>query len=98
MAICTAVHWALNLMMAKCTPYIIQATGGYGIYFLFAGCTTLGAVYEYFYMPETRGRTLEEIEASFSPKKRNRADVDDSSCHSDQDVKEEIDHASVTKV
>ena len=80
MAICTSVHWAFNLMLAKSTPYMIENLGGYGIYFVFASCvsfkstlraliatsiadkqTTVGAVFEFFYMPETKGRSLEEI-------------------------------------
>ncbi|RSH90435.1 hypothetical protein EHS25_001040 [Saitozyma podzolica] len=65
MAICTSTHWAFNLMLAKTTPYMIQNLGGYGIYFVFAACTTVGAIWEFFYMPETRGKTLEEIEAAF---------------------------------
>lgn len=36
MAICTAVHWAFNLMIGKATPYMIDNLNGYGIYFVFA--------------------------------------------------------------
>ena len=87
MAVCTATHWAFNLMLAKSTPYMLKNIT-YGIYFVFAGCvsslaglptfriavvdlfrssaqTTLGAILEYFYMPETRGRSLEEMEHLF---------------------------------
>lgn len=97
MAICTAVHWAFNLMLAKCTPYIIKNTHGYGIFFLFAACTTVGAIYEYFFMPETRGRSLEEIEAAFDPKKkRERSDSDDFSHASDDDIKEDVAHVDYT--
>lgn len=41
MAICTSVHWAFNLMLAKSTPYMIENLGGYGIYFVFASCVSL---------------------------------------------------------
>jgi hypothetical protein len=40
MAICTSVHWAFNLMLAKSTPYMIENLGGYGIYFVFAACVS----------------------------------------------------------
>ncbi|WVR04206.1 hypothetical protein IAU60_001206 [Kwoniella sp. DSM 27419] len=77
MAICTSTHWAFNLMLAKSTPYMIENLGGYGIYFVFASCTTVGALFEFFYMPETKGKTLEEIDRLFGDKYDiNRIDDD----------------------
>ncbi|ORX37073.1 general substrate transporter [Kockovaella imperatae] len=64
-AICTATHWSFNLMLAKTTPYMLENLDGYGIYFVFAACTTIGAIWQFFCMPETKGKTLEEITESF---------------------------------
>jgi len=44
MAICTSVHWAFNLMLAKSTPYMIENLGGYGIYFVFASCVSFSSI------------------------------------------------------
>lgn len=43
---------------------------GYGtMFFLFAGCTVLYFVTAFFFLPETKGKTLEEIEAHFEGRK-----------------------------
>lgn len=72
MAICTAVHWAFNLMIAKAVPYMIANLTPGGLFFIFAACTSVGSIWEYFCMPETKGRTLEEIEEAFSGRKGDR--------------------------
>ncbi len=68
-------------MIGKATPYMITNLNGYGIYFVFGAATTLGAVYEFFFMPETMGKSLEEIDILFggSPidRRESQADVDD---------------------
>ncbi|KAL7420951.1 hypothetical protein Q5752_004905 [Cryptotrichosporon argae] len=89
MALCTSTHWAFNLMLAKSTPYMIANLGGYGIYFVFAACTTVGAVWEYFYMIETRGRTLEEIDELFSGTKLGAAPVPSPSETRSEDIDKE---------
>jgi hypothetical protein len=64
MAICTAVHWLMNFMIARSVPYMISNIG-YGIYLVFAACLTLAVPFIYFLVPETKGRSLEDIGAVF---------------------------------
>ena len=40
MAICTAVHWLFNLMIAKSVPYMIQNLVPGGLFFIFAACVS----------------------------------------------------------
>lgn len=40
MAICTAIHWAFNLMIAKSVPYMIANLVPGGLFFIFAACVS----------------------------------------------------------
>lgn len=106
MAICTSVHWAFNLMLAKSTPYMIENLGGYGIYFVFAACvsrlchgsntadgqTTIGAIWEFFCMPETKGRSLEEIEALFGGSSHASSVTQRDEAYEGEEMKGKTDH------
>lgn len=67
MAICTATHWILNLAIARAVPYMVSnlGKGGYGTYFVFGSCITLSIPFVYFFVPETKGLSLEEIDLAF---------------------------------
>ncbi|KAF2800231.1 general substrate transporter [Melanomma pulvis-pyrius CBS 109.77] len=57
-------NWLSNFLVALVTPTLLAKTS-YGAYFLFGGCTFLTAVVCVVFMPETRGRSLDEIEQAF---------------------------------
>ena len=58
-------NWCVNFLVALTTPIILAHTS-YGLYFLFGGSTLLTVVVCAVKMPETRGRSLEEIDEAFS--------------------------------
>ena len=60
-------NWVANFLVALTTP-ILLAKSSYGAYFLFGGCTLLTAIICFIFMPETKGRSLEEIEDAFQRK------------------------------
>ncbi|KAM7185054.1 General substrate transporter [Naviculisporaceae sp. PSN 640] len=57
-------NWIANFAVALFTPLLLDASA-YGAYFLFGGCTLLTAVVCWFCLPETRGRSLDDIDAAF---------------------------------
>lgn len=61
--------------------------GMHGAYFLFSGCCLLGFIFIYFCVPETKGKTLDEIQLFFKP----RLEVETNS-------KEEDSQSQATKV
>lgn len=58
-------NWAVNFLIALTTP-IFLAHSSFGVYFLFGGTAFLTVAICSLKMPETRGKTLEEIEQSFA--------------------------------
>ena len=75
------------LSQGSVEPYIVKAFGEASLYFIFAGVVTISLVYMFFLMPETKGRTLEEIEHIFlSPKQKG--------CNVRRDPKEAIAQAA----
>jgi hypothetical protein len=52
----------------------LPSVGKYGysaMFFAFAGCTVIYFITAAFFLPETKGKTLEEIEAHFEGARRN---------------------------
>ncbi|OUJ16055.1 sugar porter family MFS transporter [Acetobacter sp. DsW_063] len=64
MSLVAASHWGADLIVSLVTLSLIQFMGPSGTFWLFAGVNAAAAVFVYFCVPETRGRSLEEIEAS----------------------------------
>ncbi|KAI0010046.1 general substrate transporter [Xylariaceae sp. FL0662B] len=58
-------NWLCNFLVALVTPTLLANTG-YGAYFLFGACSFLTAAVCWVSMPETRGRSLCEIERAFN--------------------------------
>jgi len=73
MAICTATHWLFNFVIARSVPYMVSNIG-YGTYFVFATCLTLSIPFVYFFVPETKGLSLEQIDVQFGAPGANALD------------------------
>lgn len=57
-------NWVANFLVALATP-ILLSRSGFAAYFLFGGCTLLTAIVCAAFMPETKGKPLDEIEDIF---------------------------------
>ena len=66
-----AVEGLSSLSESFISPHVVNAIGDSGLFFVFAGVVSICFVYMLFLMPETKGKTLEEIENIFlSPRKK----------------------------
>jgi len=64
MALATASNWGWNFLLAFFTPFIVGDIDFlYG--YVFAGCLFVSAVVVYFFVIESQGRTLEEIDTMY---------------------------------
>lgn len=62
MSIATFANWATNFTAAFIFPWYVSAVGMGAGFFTFAGFCLLGLIFFYRYIPETKGKSLEEIE------------------------------------
>jgi len=83
--ILTSAKWFMSFAMTKFFQDIINGVGYDGCYWLFAGFCALGFFYILFFVPETKGKTLDEIQEEFSDsyaerkgKKNSRRNLDSS--------------------
>ncbi|WVW85908.1 hypothetical protein I302_107946 [Kwoniella bestiolae CBS 10118] len=63
-AITTCCNWLFNFIIGVITPPMIQNIK-FGTFFFFAAFSFLSALWTWFFCPETKGKTLEEMDAIF---------------------------------
>jgi hypothetical protein len=79
-ALCTATHWLMNFVIARSVPYMITNIGG-GTYFVFASFLVAAIGFVFFFVPETKGLSMESMDVLFGETRpeegRSRYDVDE---------------------
>lgn len=64
-ALSTASNWLWNFVLGYVTPYMVDADeGNLGakVFFVWGGCCTLCFAFAYFFIPETKGLSLEQVD------------------------------------
>jgi sugar porter (SP) family MFS transporter len=64
MGISVAFNWGANVIVAAALPSVIQHFGVATLFAAFFVITVIGWIVFYFYIPETKGTTLEQIECN----------------------------------
>ncbi|KAH8922325.1 quinate permease-like protein [Atractiella rhizophila] len=60
----SASQWIWQFVIARATPYMFESMG-YGVYLFFGCFTFLAFWYVWFFVPETKGRSLEDMDRLF---------------------------------
>ncbi|XP_049780270.1 facilitated trehalose transporter Tret1-like [Schistocerca cancellata] len=69
MPMAACVSWFMSFIVTRFYEDIALAVGNGGPFFVFAGCAFLVTIYVYFVVPETKGKTLEEIQEMLGEEK-----------------------------
>jgi SP family galactose:H+ symporter-like MFS transporter len=72
MSIATVVNWGVNLAVAVTFLSLVGAVGRPGTFWIYAGIGIAAWLFFYFLVPETKGKSLEEIEAHWHAGKHPR--------------------------
>ncbi len=63
MSLATVVNWVTNLLVALTFLTLIDRLGKPGTFWLYASISVIAVVFSILFIPETKGKSLEEIEA-----------------------------------
>jgi hypothetical protein len=72
MSVGTAANWLSNLIVALTFLTLTKVIGKPGTFWLYAAVTVGAWFFAYFLAPETKGKTLEQIEAHWRAGKHPR--------------------------
>ena len=64
MAMASCSNWAFNVLVSATFLTLVDRLGIGHTFYLYAALTTLGLIFTFYLVPETKGKSLEEIEAS----------------------------------
>ncbi|XP_076751374.1 trehalose transporter 1 isoform X2 [Xylocopa sonorina] len=65
-SVATAFNWSCTFVVTKTYEDMVSLIGPYGTFWMFGTIVLLGFIFVIFCVPETRGRSLEEIEKRFA--------------------------------
>jgi len=68
MAIATSSLWIASFLLVIFFPILNDLLGAHGTFWLFAGICLIGFLFIRKKLPETKGKTLEEVEEFFTKK------------------------------
>jgi MFS family permease len=68
MSVCTILHWSSNLAVSLSFLPLIQAIGETATFWIYCAIAVGAFIFVFFLMPETKGRSLEQIEADLRGK------------------------------
>ncbi|RSL79607.1 hypothetical protein CEP51_007227 [Fusarium floridanum] len=68
MGMATASQWLFNFVVAKSTPsmFATLGRGGFGTYFVYGSFCFVMVIFAWFFVPETKGLALEDMDELFS--------------------------------
>ncbi|XP_066251796.1 facilitated trehalose transporter Tret1-like [Euwallacea similis] len=68
--ISTATNFLFNFVIVKLYPTMEAGLSAYGVFYFYGAMGLLGTIFVFFCLPETRGKSLEEIQEFFGNKER----------------------------
>ncbi len=68
-SLCTGVLCGLGFVIGLVFPRLVDGIGGYGAFWLFSGFCALGGIFVALFLPETKDKTMDEIQSLFKTKR-----------------------------
>ncbi|VDN04367.1 unnamed protein product [Thelazia callipaeda] len=71
-ALSTSINWTFNLIVSLTFLTLNETATRFGAFFVYDGFSVLALCFVFFFVPETKGITMEEVEKLFIPKKERK--------------------------
>ena len=71
-AACVCFNWGCAFVVTKTFPLLLDHFTEAGAFWFYGGTALLSVIFVYFFLPETKGRSLEDIEAWFNTRRWSR--------------------------
>lgn len=69
--ISTFTLWLANFIVGFVFPILLTNFGGVATFGVFIGCNIVSLIFAYTFVPETQGKSLEQIQAAIEPRQRH---------------------------
>ena len=73
MSLCTVTNWSMGFIVTMTFSAFSNAVGQYGVLYVYAGVCAGGVLFAVSVLPETKGKSLEEVERMFLPASEDQA-------------------------
>lgn len=73
----TCMTYIFSFFTIKLFPTMIFYMQKHGVFYFYGSMALLGTVFVYFFLPETQGKTLAEIERIYSTKRKRQRDIEE---------------------
>ncbi|XP_014253816.1 facilitated trehalose transporter Tret1-like [Cimex lectularius] len=73
----TCITYLVSFVAVKLYPTMLTVLGKHGVFFFYGSMAFLGTIFVIFYLPETQGKTLAEIEKYFAGTKKKKSTADE---------------------
>ncbi|XP_058819314.1 facilitated trehalose transporter Tret1-like [Topomyia yanbarensis] len=70
-SLCTTFLWVVSFIVVKYFPVMVEVLGMHGCMWTFAGCCVFGVLFNAFFIPETRGKSIDEITLAMESRSKN---------------------------
>ncbi|KAG9664497.1 general substrate transporter, partial [Aureobasidium melanogenum] len=103
-ALGAATQWLFNLVVARAVPNMLATMGkaGYGTFLFFAAACFLSFFFAWFFIPETKGLSLEKMDDLFGTTELNKKMDDEEGAHDVSPAKgfecEKTQHVEISQV
>lgn len=85
-------QWLTQFAITKALPYIFKSFG-YGTWFFFACWMLIASVWSYFFLPETKGKTMEDMDTIFGYARDRPIETDEIAAARAAEKKGSIEHS-----